>query len=111
MALSFLEKRAFGAVRPEQPGSRLKALVLTAQGVRARDTYQRLVWSIEERWQTRFGELDIASLRQALECLQGGGLLRGLEPYPGNWRARVARPEVLPHYPMILHRGGFPDGS
>ena len=35
----------------------------------------------------------------------------GLEPYPDNWRAQVRRPETLPHYPMVLHRGGYPDGS
>ncbi|MGA2826507.1 MAG: hypothetical protein ABSF03_10325 [Streptosporangiaceae bacterium] len=34
-----------------------------------------------------------------------------LEPYPGNWRADVRAPRTLPHYPMVLHRGGYPDGS
>jgi len=38
-------------------------------------------------------------------------LMRGLEPYPDGWRAKVRRPEILPHYPMVLHRGGYPDGS
>jgi hypothetical protein len=38
-------------------------------------------------------------------------LMQGLEPYPDGWRAQVRRPEVLPHYPMVLHRGGYPDGS
>ena len=37
--------------------------------------------------------------------------MRGLEPYPDGWRAKVRRPEALPHYPMVLHRGGYPDGS
>jgi hypothetical protein len=27
------------------------------------------------------------------------------------WRARVPAPAALPHYPMTLHRGGYPDGS
>jgi hypothetical protein len=22
-----------------------------------------------------------------------------------------SRPAILPHYPMVLHRGGYPDGS
>ena len=35
----------------------------------------------------------------------------GLEPYPDNWRADVRAPRTLPHYPMVLHRGGYPDGS
>jgi hypothetical protein len=38
-------------------------------------------------------------------------LFGGLDLYPDGWRASVPKPEGLPHYPMILHRGGFPDGS
>jgi hypothetical protein len=38
-------------------------------------------------------------------------LFQGLEPYPDNWRASVRAPRTLPYYPMVLHRGGYPDGS
>lgn len=38
-------------------------------------------------------------------------LFGGLEPYPGNWRASVRRPATLPYFPVVLHRGGYPDGS
>ena len=38
-------------------------------------------------------------------------LFAGLEPYPDGWRAAVRPPATLPHYPMVLHRGGYPDGS
>jgi hypothetical protein len=34
-------------------------------------------------------------------------LFRGLEPHPDGWRASVRKPNTLPHYPMVLHRGGF----
>jgi len=45
-----------------------------------------------------------------------------LQPYPDGWRASkayAARTQAviddptaaLPHYPMVLHRGGWPDGS
>jgi len=27
------------------------------------------------------------------------------------WRAAGRKPATLPHSPMMLHRGGFPDGS
>jgi hypothetical protein len=37
--------------------------------------------------------------------------MQGLEPYADGWRTKVRRPEVLPHYPMALHGGGYPDGS
>ena len=30
---------------------------------------------------------------------------------PLSWRAAVRRPATLPHYPMVLYRGGYPDGS
>jgi hypothetical protein len=34
-----------------------------------------------------------------------------MTPYPEGWRASVATSETLPHYPMVLHRGGYPDGA
>ena len=37
--------------------------------------------------------------------------LAAIEPQEENWRARVPPPRLLPHYPMILHRGGYPDGA
>ena len=38
-------------------------------------------------------------------------LSKGLGPPPGGWRAAVRAKATLPQYPMVLHRGGFPDGS
>jgi hypothetical protein len=38
-------------------------------------------------------------------------LFAGLEPYPDGWRAKVRPAATLPRYPMVLHRGGYPDGS
>jgi hypothetical protein len=55
--------------------------------------------------------------RLLLETLVGGSTLdssplaAGVTPEPGNWRASVRAPATLPHYPMVLHRGGFPDGA
>ncbi len=120
MALSFLEKRGYAsvepAVEPEAPGSRIKMLTFTSKGKHAQDEYFRLIWTIEEQWRTDFGKKTVSALRDSLEQLVGGPtrqspLFRGLEPYPDNWRASLPKPETLPHYPMVLHRGGFPDGS
>ena len=60
-----------------------------------------------------FGDLAIRAVREALEQLTGdrARLAAGLEPPPGGWRASLRRPATLAHYPMVLHRGGFPDGS
>ena len=71
----------------------------------------------EDRWRARFGAGTIAALRRPLEELVLGAdgrpplLFQGLEPYPDNWRASVRPPRTLPYYPMVLHRGGYPDGS
>ena len=117
MALGFLEKKLVAVVEPDPTGSRLKVARLTAKGIEAQAAYRQLLSTIEERWQARFGKEAIHALREALEQLagdataEGSPLFRGLEPYPDGWRAAVRKPETLPHYPMVLHRGGFPDGS
>ena len=54
------------------------------------------------------------AIRASLEPLAAGRppvLSGGLEPYPDNWRASIRRPATLPHFPVVLHRGGYPDGS
>ncbi len=66
---------------------------------------------IEDGWRTRFGHDNIRALRELLERMAGEPLFRGLQPYPDGWRSSVRKPHTLPHFPMVLHRGGFPDGS
>jgi hypothetical protein len=34
-----------------------------------------------------------------------------MAPYPSGWRASVREAIRLPHFPIVLHRGGYPDGS
>ncbi len=98
VALGLLQKGDAVIVTPEKSG---KVARLTAKGVEAQKRYFRLLEDIEQRWQGRH------RLREALRL----SLFAGLEPYPEGWRASVPRPVMLPHYPMVLHRGGFPDGS
>ncbi len=69
-----------------------------------------------ERWKPQ-------RLRKAMAgVLDQRGLSEGLHPYPDGWRARKRYVEQtnaviddptgrLPHYPMVLHRGGWPDGA
>ena len=116
MGLGFLGKGAYVTLEAETPASRTKLIRLDAKGLLAQDAYWKMSCAIEERWRTRFGAENIRNLREALEPLVGSAtgpslLLGGLQPYPECWRAAVARPETLPHYPMVLHRGGYPDGS
>jgi methyltransferase (TIGR00027 family) len=117
MAMGVL--RTSGAVTegPDPAGGRLKFTRLTASGAALREDYPVLTASVERDWRARFGDATVTALRRALEPLAAGDpppLLAGLEPYPDGWRARLGRsaaPAILPHYPMTLHRGGYPDGS
>jgi len=111
MAIGILQKRHAAVIEPDQSGARAKVARLTRKGRGAQDAYRQLVSIIEERWQVRFGKGVVRALRESLERLEGGPLFRGLEPYADGWRASARKPDTLPHYPMVLHRGGFPDGS
>jgi DNA-binding MarR family transcriptional regulator len=117
MAMGVLQKRGVALVGPDPSGSRAKVARLTPKGRKAQEAYGQLIGIIEERWQARFGKDTLRTLRDLLERLVGeptaqqSPLFRGLEPYPDGWRASVRKPHTLPHYPMVLHRGGFPDGS
>jgi hypothetical protein len=59
----------------------------------------------------------VEELRAALHPLVEDGtrarspLFTGLDSVPGNWRADIPPPECLPWHPLVLHRGGYPDGS
>jgi DNA-binding MarR family transcriptional regulator len=117
MSGNFLKQRGYVEVEHESTSSRAKLARLTPKGLEARDADRQLLGIIEERWQLRFGENTLCTLRVSLEQLVReptaglSPLFGGLEPYPDGWRASVRKPDTLPHYPMVLHRGGFPDGS
>jgi DNA-binding MarR family transcriptional regulator len=114
MALGPLRKSALVTEGPDPAGSRFKLTRLTARGVAVRDEYPALAADIEGDWRARFGDSPVTALREALEPLTAGDppqLYAGLDPYPDNWRAEVRPLARLPHYPMTLHRGGYPDGS
>ncbi len=115
MSVGFLERVGCAALEPEPLAHRGKVVRLTTKGQNAQAKYLRLLADTEAQWQTRFGE-DLARLRDLAEGLVGvpgrsSRLWQGLEPYPDGWRASARKPEILPHYPMVLHRGGWPDGS
>jgi hypothetical protein len=102
VGLGFLAKR-----RLITPGLLVS---LTPKGRLAQDAYRKRLSAIEELWQARFDN-HLGKLRASLEPLVGEPLFLGLTPHPEGWRASVPKPETLPHYPMVLHRGGYPDGS
>lgn len=117
MALGFLQKRGMAKIEIDSSVRRVKLVRLTPKGREAQETYRRRLHTIEERWEVRFGKNTLRNLRRCLKKLVGeptaqlSPLFRGLEPFPSGWRASVRQPGTLPHYPMVLHRGGYPDGS
>lgn len=117
MAMGILRKAGLAVIEKEDSASRSNVVCATARGLRAKEVYRKRLIAIEERWTARFGNVAIRALRDSLERLVGSSvtesspLFLGLEPYPDGWRARVPKPKTLPHFPMVLHRGGYPDGS
>jgi hypothetical protein len=114
MALTFLAKTPFVAV--EGASAACKRARLTPVGEKLQTTLPRLHAEVAAR-------LETPRLRPVLErVLEHADFVRGLEPHPDGWRASkayLARTQAmladpraaLPHYPMVLHRGGWPDGS
>jgi hypothetical protein len=113
-ALGTLTRGDLAAEEPDPAASRGKVARLTPRGLDAQHLYHELAGTIERRWHDRFTPGVTGALRASLEPLAAGQppvLSGGLEPYPDNWRASVRRPATLPHFPVVLHRGGYPDGS
>lgn len=111
-----LGKRGYVVVE-KSPGKRTRQARLTPRGLAAQKNYLVLTRDIERRWATRFGSDVLRNLRSSLEAivvtpdLRRSPLAKAYGPLPGTWRADVTAPATLPHFPMVLHRGGFPDGA
>jgi DNA-binding MarR family transcriptional regulator len=117
-SLAFLGKRGYLVLAPDPTTKGTKLARLTPKGREAQDAYHKRLGVIEKRWEACFGKVAVRKLRGSLECLvgepaaqQSSPLFRGLNPYPEGWRASVPQSDTLPHYPLVTHRGGFPDGS
>jgi hypothetical protein len=70
---------------------------------------------LDDRWSAS------SNLPDVLAAIVAPKLAEGLEPHPDGWRNRpqylaqtratLADPvAALPHFPMVSHRGGYPDG-
>jgi len=75
---------------------RQKLLQLTAAGRAARSAYESVVRSADD-----------TPLRAALGPIDVSPAPR----FERGWRAKIKAPETLPHHPIVLHRGGYPDGA
>ena len=118
MCAGWLERHGCAVAEPDPTAARGKVLRLTDKGRRAQQKHERLVRATEAAWGSAYGADAVRDLRTALERIVGDGTLArsplapGLDPQRENWRAGVGRrADTLPHHPMVLHRGGYPDGS
>jgi hypothetical protein len=126
MALTAMRKA--GVVAVDGRTAATKRVRLTSKGLAARKAIPGLHAGVEERWHERFGVDGVRRVRAALQELleqrdgERSRLALGLQPHPGGWRATrpylphtaamIEDPSVgLPRYPMVLYRGGWPDGS
>jgi DNA-binding MarR family transcriptional regulator len=108
-ALKFLGGRGLVTVAPDPEAERGKVASLTAAGERARDAGAELRARIEAEW-------GLDGLAAALAPIAGEGtaaspLFAGLTAPERGWRSSAPAPERLPRFPLVTHRGGFPDGS
>jgi hypothetical protein len=112
MAVGVATKRQWVAA-----GEATRSLQLTETGIAARDRWRSCVARTEAHWRDRHGDLAIDALRGALGTLvepidePGAPIRAGLATPPGSWRSAEPPSRVLPHFPMVLHRGGWPDGA
>ena len=117
MASRFLQKTGHIEIVPDPTATRGKVMRLTAMGKTVQDEYHALLNACEQQWAQKYGVQTINNLRNSLEPLveapigQPSPLFKGLIPHPSVWRAQVPKPDLIPHHPMVLHRGGWPDGS
>lgn len=113
-AVGVLIRARLAVEEPDPAASRGKVIRLTPRGLLAQVRHLERLGDIEDRWTDRFGSDALRSPLQALAVGAEGQpppLFEALVPYPDNWRASVRPPATLPQYPMVLHRGGYPDGS
>ena len=64
-----LERRGYVERRPDPTDGRVKIIRLTDRGREAQRVGRELIDEIERDWAERYGEAEIAALREALEAI------------------------------------------
>lgn len=129
MALGLLTRSGLAVTEPDPAADRGQVARLTPRGLEAQQASRQRLAAVEASWAGRFGAAEIDGLAAALHDLltrpgaDGAPLMTaGLHPPPGGWRSQrpyLSQTEAmlrdpsaaLPRHPMVLHRGGWPDGS
>lgn len=117
-AVGYLERAGLAEVIPTPGAKRGKSVALTARGEKAGTGAARKLARLEAEWQERHGAR-LTRVRETLAPFSGSppgessesSLFAGLEHPPGTWRAEAKGLARLPRFPLVTHRGGFPDGA
>jgi DNA-binding MarR family transcriptional regulator len=115
MVLGFLEKNGDAAIELDPTAVRVKLVRLTTKGEQAKEAHLQQLAAISSAWNARFGA-DLGALHDSLADIVGpdlatSPLAAGLASPPNGWRASRPQPALLPQHPIVLPRGGWPDGS
>ena len=117
MSFTCLKKKGLLVEVPSLSG-RGKSVRLTPKGEAEKERYPEILKSVESAWLEVVSAEQIANLRSALlpfvhiQTGQESPLFQGLTPpAPELWRSTRRKKVVLPYHPMVLSRGGWPDGS
>lgn len=122
ISLTWLHREGYADVAPD-PNGRGKVVVLTAAGSAAQRFHPRRLTEVETAWDERFGPDTVSTLEASLARILGNSSLAAVLVTPaGGWRgeghynARTAAfidhpTTALPQSPVVLPRGGWPDGS
>jgi DNA-binding MarR family transcriptional regulator len=102
----YLERAGLAKLVPIPGGKRGKALVLTERGEQAKAASASKLARLEATWEERHGPV-LERVREALATLD----VTFPEHPPGTWRAEAKELARLPRFPLVTHRGGFPDGA
>jgi hypothetical protein len=97
-------------------GGRGQVIRLTEPGLKTKRSVGRRVAELEADWARQHGTA-LARVRTELAELDGDGvagaspLLDAIVHPSGGWRVARRPRLVLPRHPLVLHRGGYPDGA
>jgi DNA-binding MarR family transcriptional regulator len=114
-AVGYLERAGLAEVAPIEGAKRGKSVAPTARGRKAKGAAAAKLAALEATWDERHGAT-VARVREALAPVAAGGgpdspLVTGAVHPPGSWRAEAKPLARLPRFPLVTHRGGFPDGA
>jgi DNA-binding MarR family transcriptional regulator len=105
-AVGYLERAGLAEVVPAPGTKRGKAAALTARGEKAKTSGAAKLAALEAAWDKRYGPV-VARVREALAPIAPADP----EHPPGTWREEGKPLARLPRFPLVTHRGGFPDGA